>query len=97
MAINACKNNHVTNMNLALSGIYVFIFGGIFLGIYSTIHDILHLVNEGTPHDKMKMINENIPSVVLLYVLFSLSIFVHGKVVYHGRELVKVWKIGKKR
>merc|ERR1712025_1465466 len=97
MAVNAMKRNHVSNMNLAISGTYVFIFGGIFYGIYDTVHDILHLVNEGKPHSKMKMINDQIPSVILLYVLFSFSIFIHGKVIYHARKLVKAWKFGKKR
>lgn len=94
LGINALKRNDPMNMRMCISGTCLFILGGIFWGMYENIHDMLHLVKEGTPHDQMKIVY-NVPSVLILFGAFMISLFVHLKVIYHAKILCRAWKVHK--
>lgn len=95
LGIQACKTNDTTKMGMSIKGHYIFIFGGIFWGIFDNVKDIMHLVNEGQAYDGMKH-NFGFPSVLILVGLFAFSLMIHGKVIFHSKKLLSAWRMSKK-
>merc|ERR1712168_1202350 len=94
LGIKSLKRNNAVEMRMCINGIFAFIFTGMAWGIYDNIHDVIHLIQEGTAHKDMQLVTSyEIPSVIPLFCLISLSLAAHGTVVGYGKKLCAAWKM----